>query len=97
MLDATIISASGLQAASLQMQSAAQNMANAVSANYQPTTVALTTRADGGVSAQLVPAPATDLATQLVSQQEASFSERANLAVFGAAGRAYQSLLDMLR
>lgn len=97
MLDILSIASSGAQAASLQAQTAASNIANAQAQNYRPVAVAQQTRADGGVSARVVPAAQTDMATQLVSQQEASFTERANLAVFGAAGRAYQSLLDLLR
>ena|SRR5690242_79441 len=97
MLDVLSIAASGVQAASLRSEAAASNIANAQTQNYKPVAVAQQTRADGGVNAQLVPAAQTDLATQLVSQQEASFTERANLAVFGAAGRAYQTLLDLVR
>ena len=97
MLDVLSIAASGAQVASLQAEAAASNIANAQTQNYRPVAVAQQTRADGGVSGRIVPAAQTDLATQLVSQQEASFTERANLAVFGAAGRAYQSLLGLLR
>jgi len=97
MTNITTIAASGIQAAAVQLQSAAQNIANAPSQNYQPTRVAEETRADGGVSAKMVPAAPTDLSTQLVAQQEASVTERANMAVFAAAGRAYQSLLDLIR
>jgi flagellar hook-associated protein FlgK len=97
MTDISKIAASGMQAAAVQMQSAAQNIANAQSQNHQPTAVAQTTRSDGAVTAKIVPAAPTDLSTQLVSQQEASVAERANMAVFAAAGRAYQSLLDLLR
>lgn len=97
MFDVLAIASSGVQVASLRAEAAASNVANAETKNYQPVAVAQQTRADGGVSGKIVPAAQTDLATQLVSQQEASFTERANLAVFGAAGRAYQSLLDLLR
>lgn len=96
MTDISNIAASGIQAAAVQMQSAAQNIANAQSQNDQPSRVVQTARADGGVSGKTVPAAQTDLATQLVSQQEASVAERANMAVFAAAGRAYKALIDIL-
>lgn len=88
--------ASGLQAASLWMQSAASNVANNNTPNYRPTAVANRTTPDGGVSAQLVPSPRTDLETQMVSQMEASTAARANMAVFSMAGRAYKSLIDII-
>lgn len=96
MLDAMMKAASGLQAASLWMQSTASNVANANTKNYQPTTVANRTTPDGGVSGQLVPSPRADLETQMASQLEASAASRANLAVFNAAGRAYKSLIDII-
>jgi len=96
MLDAMTKAASGLQAASLWMQSTASNVANSNTKNYRPTAVAFHTKADGGVSAQLVPSPRTDLETQMVSQMEASTAARANMAVFSAAGRAYKSLIDII-
>jgi flagellar basal body rod protein FlgC len=96
MLDSMMRAASGLQAASLWMQSAASNVANNNTKNYQPTAAALHTRPDGGVSAQLVPSPRTDLETQMASQMEASTAARANMAVFSVAGRAYKSLIDII-
>ena len=85
-----------MQAAALQVQSVASNVANAPSQNYQPTAVQQVAQPGGGVSASLVKSPPTDLETQLVSGQEASIAYRANLAVFGAVGRAYKSLLDII-
>ena len=85
-----------MQAAALQMQSVAWNVANAPSQNYQPTAVRQVAQPCGGVRASLVKSPPTDLETQLVSGQEASIAYRANLAVFGAVGRAYKSLLDII-
>jgi flagellar basal body rod protein FlgC len=96
MSDPLIIAASGLQVAALRMQSVGSNVANAHGPDHQPTQVRETARADGTVSGQLVPAARTDLATQLVSQQETSTAYRANMAVFGAVGRAYQSLIDII-
>lgn len=96
MIDAMLKAASGIQAASLWMQSTASNVANANTPNYQPTTVANRTTPDGGVSGQLVPSPRTDLETQMVSQLEASTAMKANMAVFSAAGRAYKSLIDII-
>jgi flagellar basal body rod protein FlgC len=96
MIDAMMKAASGIQAASLWMQSTASNVANANTPGYQATTVANHTTPDGGVSGQLVPSPRTDLATQMVSQMEASTAMKANMAVFSAAGRAYKSLIDII-
>lgn len=91
-----ITAVSGMQAAALRMQSVASNVANEQTQNYQPTQVQQTTQPGGGVRASLVKAPPTDLATQLVSGQEASIAYRANMAVYGAVGRAYKSLLDII-
>jgi flagellar basal body rod protein FlgC len=96
MLDAMMKAASGLQAASLWMQSTASNVANMNTPNYQPTTVANRTTADGGVSGKLVPSPRADLETQMASQMQASTAMKANMAVFSAAGRAYKSLIDII-
>jgi flagellar basal body rod protein FlgC len=85
-----------MQAASLRMQSVASNVANQQTPNYQPTQVRQTAQPGGGVRASLVKAPPTDLATQLITGQEATTAYRANLAVFGAVGRAYQSLIDII-
>ena len=96
MSDPLLTAVSGMQAASLQMQSVASNVANAQTSNYQPTAVQQTAQPGGGVRASLVKSPPTDLPTQLVSGMEASAAYRANLAVFGAMGRAYKSLLDII-
>jgi flagellar basal body rod protein FlgC len=85
-----------MQAASLRMQSVASNVANQQTPNYRPTQVQQVAQPGGGVRASLVKAPPTDLETQLVTGQEASTAYRANLAVFGAVGRAYQSLIDII-
>jgi flagellar basal body rod protein FlgC len=96
MLDAMMKAASGVQAASLWMQSAASNVASANTPNYQPTAAVNHTTPDGGVTAQLVPSPRADMETQMASQMEASAATKANMAVFAAAGRAYKSLLDII-
>ncbi|MBS0273817.1 MAG: hypothetical protein JSR55_05320 [Proteobacteria bacterium] len=96
MIDAMMKAASGIQAASLWMQSTASNIANSNTPGYQPVTVANRTTPDGGVSGQLVPSPRADLATQMASQMEASTAMKANMAVFAAAGRAYKSLIDIV-
>jgi flagellar basal body rod protein FlgC len=96
MSDPLLTAVSGMQAASLRMQSVASNVANQQTPNYQPTQVRQTAQPGGGVRASLVKAPPTDLATQLITGQEATTAYRANLAVFGAVGRAYQSLIDII-
>jgi flagellar basal body rod protein FlgC len=96
MSDPLLTAVSGMQAASLRMQSVASNVANQQTPNYRPTQVQQTAQPGGGVRASLVKAPPTDLETQMVSGMEASTAYRANLAVFGAVGRAYQSLIDII-
>jgi flagellar basal body rod protein FlgC len=85
-----------MQVAALRMQSVASNVANQQTPNYQPTEVQQTAQPGGGVRGSLVKAPPTDLESQLVSGMEASTAYRANMAVFGAVGRAYQSLIDII-
>ncbi|HEY2033892.1 MAG TPA: flagellar basal body protein [Rhizomicrobium sp.] len=96
MSDSLLTAVSGMQAASLQMQAAASNVANAQTPSYQPVAVQQTAQSGGGVRASLVKSPPTDLPAQLVSGIEASTAYRANFAVFGAMGRAYKSLLDII-
>ena len=96
MLDPVNIAVSGMQAVSLKMQSAASNIANGQTQNYKPTAVQTVAQPDGGVRASLVASPPTDVETQLVSGDEASAAYRANMAVFGAMGRAYKSLIDII-
>jgi flagellar basal body rod protein FlgC len=96
MSDPFLVAASGMQAAALQMQSVASNVANRQTKNYQPTAVMQSAQAGGGVRASLVKSPPTDLAAQLVSGMEASAAFRANAAVFGAMRRTYKSLLDVI-
>jgi len=96
MSDPLIPAVSGMQVAALRMQSVASNVANQQTPNYQPTQVQQTAQPSGGVSGSLVKSPPTDLETQLVTGKEASAAYRANMAVFGAMGRAYQSLIDII-
>jgi flagellar basal body rod protein FlgC len=96
MSDPLLTAVSGMQVAALRMQSVASNVANAQTPNHQPTQVQQTAQPGGGVKGTLVKSPPTDLETQLVTGKEASAAYRANMAVFGAVGRAYQSLIDII-
>ncbi len=86
---------SGFNAATTQVLVNANNIANQSSANYTPEQVAQTAQADGGISAQIVPAPSNGMAQQLVQTQIASYDARANLCVVAASDKMMESLLNI--
>lgn len=86
---------SGFNAATTQVLVNANNIANQSSANYTPEQVAQTAQANGGVSAQIVPASSNDMALQLVQMQLASYDARANLSVLATSNKMMQSLLNI--
>jgi flagellar basal body rod protein FlgC len=96
MSDPLLTAVSGLQAAALRMQSVASNVAHAQKPDAQPTSAQKTASSGGGMRAALVASPPTDLETEPVTGKQASAAYRANMAVFGAMGRAYQSLIDII-
>jgi hypothetical protein len=97
MSDPLLTAVSGMQAAALRMPSGAATATPAQTPNLQPTPAQQTASSSGGgVRAALVASPPTDLETGLVTGKQASAAYRANMAVFGAMGRAYQSLIDII-
>ncbi len=100
---------SGMQAASLQLGVAANNVANASTPGFRPSQVALSTAPGGGVAAQVVPEPApillpgvpsaqqpsgTDLVTETVTLMAAPIAYEANARIVSAAEQTTARLFD---
>lgn len=96
MSDPLLTAVSGMQAAALRMPSGAATATPAQTPNPQPTPAQQTASPGSGVRAALVASSPGDLETELVTGKQASAAYRANMAVFGAMGRAYQSLIDII-
>lgn len=87
---------SGMQAARLQLDAAAHNVANAQTPGFRRQQVELSTQTDGGVQAQVRTAAqaGASLETDMVAQLQAKNAFMANLAVFRTANRMAGALLD---
>ena len=87
---------SGMNAAQLQLGTAANNVANANSEGYQRREVVQTAQPGGGVSGQVVASqqPGPALETDLVMQLQAKNSFLANLAVFKTGSAMAGTLLN---
>ena len=106
----TVTSAlSGMQAASLQLDVAANNVANMSTPGFQPSEVALSSMGGGGVAAQVVPGPVppalpgipaaeqpsgTDLIDEMATLVEAPIAYAANAKVVRAWDETTSSLLN---
>jgi flagellar basal body rod protein FlgG len=86
---------SGMQAASLQLDVTANNVANLSTPGFRPSAVALSTGA-GGVNAQVIPGttPGTDLLTEMVTLVTAPILYDANARVIRIAEQTTASLVD---
>ena len=100
---------SGMEAASLRLDVAANNIANSSTPGFQPSEVALAATAGGGVSARVVPGQApptiaglpaneqpsgTDLIQEMATVLEAPLGYAANARVVRAQDEATATLLD---
>jgi flagellar basal body rod protein FlgF len=96
MNDALSIARTGLSAATLRLDSAAHNIANAITPGMRRQQVVLQTQAEGGVAATLAQAPQAgeDLVTDIVEQHLALYSFQAQLQIIKAQDRMVGSLLD---
>lgn len=90
------ISLSGMQAAQVQLDTSANNVANAQTEGFKRRQVEQTAQAAGGVSTQVVQAtdPGPALEADLVNQLQAKNAFLANLAVFKTSNAMAGSLLD---
>jgi flagellar hook-associated protein FlgK len=90
------IAGSGLQAARLGLDAAANNIANAGTPGYRREQVLQQADPAGGVRAALatLPAPGDDLAADLVGQRMAAYSFKAGVRVLQTADRMMGTLLD---
>lgn len=93
----TSIANSGLQAAQLRLNAAANNVANAQTDGYRRDVVQATAQADGGVTAQVdkAPQPGADPVRDLVEQKAAAYSFKANLQTLKTADDTLGRLLDV--
>lgn len=96
MLAPIAIASSGLNAALQRENVAANNIANAMTPGYRREQLLQRTDPDGGVSTSVTPSPqeGDDLAADLVDQQVALYSFKANARVVQVADRMMGSLLD---
>ena len=87
---------SGLNAASLQLQSSAHNIANLQTPGFRRQQVQQQAQPEGGVRADVAQsaAPGDALAEDIVNQMQASLVYRANLQTLGVQDRLLGSLLD---
>jgi flagellar hook-associated protein FlgK len=92
----TAIASSGLGAAWLGVDVAANNIANAMTPGYRREQLLQQADPAGGVSASVtrLPQPGDDLAADLVGQQMAAYSFKANVRVLQTADSMMGSLLD---
>ena len=88
---------SGLNAATLQLDTAAHNVANAQTPGFRRQQVAQQARADGGVDASVVTSPVegSDLVADLVQQKVALYTFKANIAALRTEHEMLGSLLDV--
>ncbi|TDQ42520.1 flagellar basal body protein [Tepidicella xavieri] len=95
-MDALSIAQSGMQAAQLRLDAAANNVANAQTEGFRRDEVRQQAQASGGVMAQVDkrPAPGADLPRDLVEQKMATYGFQANLQVVRAADQTLGRLLD---
>ncbi|HEX7082974.1 MAG TPA: flagellar basal body protein [Gaiellaceae bacterium] len=108
-MDALGDAISGLRAAQLQLDVAAGNVANLNTPGFQPQDVALSSRADGGVSGTVVPGQApptipglpagqqpsgTDLIEEMATLVSAPISYDANARVVDATAATTRSLFE---
>lgn len=92
----TSIATSGLQAAQLQLQASAHNVANAATPNFRRDVVRAQPQEGGGVQArtEMLPQPGSNLAADLIDQQSAAYAFKANLQVIQTADQSMGRLLD---
>ena len=90
------IALSGMNAAQTQLNTAANNIANAQTEGYSRRAVQQSPQAQGGVSTQVVAAaqPGPALEADVVSQLQAKNAFLANLAVFKTSNALAGALLD---
>lgn len=90
------IALSGMNAAQVQLDTAASNVANAQTTGYRRREVQQSPQADGGVSTKVLATPQQGpaLETDLVNQLEAKNAFLANLAVFKTSNAMAGALLD---
>ncbi|WP_180683864.1 flagellar basal body protein [Tepidicella baoligensis] len=90
------IAQSGMQAAQVRLNAAANNVANAQTEGFRRDQVQQEAQAGGGVAARLdkVPQPGADLTRDLVEQKSATYAFKANLQVLKAADETLGRLLD---
>ena len=93
----TSIALSGLGAASLRLDAAANNIANGLTPDYRREQVAASADAGGGVSASIVQADAAggNLAQDMVDQMVAAYVYEANLGVIRTQRAMMGTLLDI--
>lgn len=93
---ASAIARSGLSAASLRLNGAAHNVANALTPNFRRQLVAQEALAGGGVSATPLTArePGIELANEMVEQMSTLYTFKANLQSMRVQDRLLGSLLD---
>lgn len=106
-MNALSIALSGMQAAQVQMNAAAQNVANLQTQNYQPVRADIIDLSSGGVNADLQssPVPASgaptspgsnvDLAAEMINMKLAQLAFGANADVVRTENHTLGSLLDM--
>jgi flagellar hook-associated protein FlgK len=88
---------SGLNAASLRLDTAAHNIANTLTPNFRRQTVVQQALPGGGVAASVERAaePGGSLADDLIGQMSASYAYKANLKVVQTQDEIMGSLLDL--
>lgn len=96
MIPALSTASSGLQAASRRLDTAAHNVANALTPGFQRQQVQASARAEGGVDTRIdrAPEPGVSLEQEVVDQLAAAASYKANLKVIETVDRTLGRLLD---
>lgn len=91
------IALSGLNAASTRLAVAGHNVANAVTPAFRRQAVLQSTQPGGGVATSVTqaPAPASDLAADMVGQKLALYSFKANLRTLQVEHEMLGTLLDL--
>jgi flagellar basal-body rod protein FlgC len=97
-VDAISTALSGMQAASLELDVAANNVANLSTPGFRPSAVSLSASPDGGVAAQVAPGPPTSLGTDPLNEMTtlivAPLAYAANARVVTASEQMTASLFD---
>lgn len=90
------IAQSGMQAAQVRLNAAANNVANAQTPDFRRDQVQQEAQSGGGVTARVekVPQPGAELTRDLVEQKSATYAFKANLQVLKAADDTLGRLLD---